>query len=681
MGFESPWLLVGTLGVAVPLLIHLFLRRRAPLVPLDAVMVLVLSGGRTAVRLRLIHALLLATRFGMVLLASVLFSRPFLELPAEPGVASEQALALALVLDNSLSMRLSTDANTAWERARERAHATLRGLPAESEVFVVLAGRPVESHPRAGSGWDPETAASWTSRLGPSWASTDLAGALRQAASLIRSSPRRDRRIVVVSDFFDPALASLTDPAELAGLKVVPIDVGARFPENRAIVEAEARAAPDVSPTHVRVRVVVANGTNRTLQDVVTVRIEHNTAAGRMTCGPGARCAHEFLLGVEGGAFVGQVRLPPDDLPEDDVRWFTLAPRSRNAVLLVNGGFRHREELDATFFLSRALELGAQDGPGFTVTTVRPEDLSPMHLTAVSTVGIVDVGRLQPEQIKALSEFALSGGGVLITVGEGVDPATFGGLYPDLVPAGIRDIVDLGTGRPSPTVSWAASDHPAVSDLLASKGSLASVRVWQYAFLDNGWGAGSRLLASLSNGAPFLVERRTGHGTALTLLTSVDRSWTDLPLRPVFAPFVRKTFRYLAGTGASKSATSVIVGETRFVDVREGERATVGSPSGAGVTLSSPGDFDAIHTAGIYRVDHWSKGEQAPSRTEFFVANVDPAETGLRRLDPLPPALASPAPSGGSAPARPVRKVGMWPYVLTLLLSLFLLEAYLRGKA
>ncbi|HOI11080.1 MAG TPA: BatA domain-containing protein, partial [Myxococcota bacterium] len=106
MGFESPAMLWALPAVAIPLVIHFYLRGRAPTVALDALMHLVLAGGATAMRLRLIHAILLAVRVAVVAVIVLLFARPYLEVPAVVG--SVEPVSFALVIDDSQSMRLAS---------------------------------------------------------------------------------------------------------------------------------------------------------------------------------------------------------------------------------------------------------------------------------------------------------------------------------------------------------------------------------------------------------------------------------------------------------------------------------------------------------------------------------------------------------------------------------------------
>ena len=695
MGFDSPWLLLGLVGVLVPIAIHLHLRRNAPVVVMDAVMRLVLAGGRTRLRLRLVHALLLTSRVAIVTLLALLFARPFLRKPAEAGVAAEHPVAAAIVLDNSMSMRLSAGGETAWARARSQVQKVLAGLPPESDVFVVLAGRPVEVHPTSGSGWDPDFAAAFVARQKPGSAGTDLSGAVRTAARLVRASPRLDRRVIVASDFFDHGQADFPTPEELAGVSTVALDVGpagARHPDaakpgarNRAIVETTVNPAQDAGPSHVRVRAVVLNGSDEPFDDVVTVRIGRNGVARKVDCEPHARCPVEFLIAVPDGALTGEVRLPPDDLPDDDVRGFPLSARDRNAVLLVDGEPRRRPDLDEAFFLSRALGLRVGDDPGFAVTVVRPDEMSPLHLSAVGSVGLLNVPQLLPEQVVALRAFVTAGGGLFVSMGDLVTPNGWSTLAGEFLPAPIRDVVDLGepaAGRAPPAVAWVADDNPAMTGLLAGAGSLSTAGIRHFAVLDDGWPAGTAVLASMDNGLPLVVERRIGRGVVVTLLTSVDRDWSDLPLRPAYAPLVRQVFGWLKDAGGTEARATVHVGEARRIELPPGfDHALVTPPQGPALKLDATDDFTATDVPGAYRVDLYQPGRPDPARTGAFIVETSPDESDLQRVAGVPPALRRDDPATPWATVSRWRKVETWPALLVGVLLLLLAEAYLRGKA
>ena len=49
-----------------------------------------------------------------------------------------------------------------------------------------------------------------------------------------------------------------------------------------------------------------------------------------------------------------------------------------------------------------------------------------------------------------------------------------------------------------------------------------------------------------TRGAPALLERRVGNGRVLLWTSTLDLSWSDLPLKPIYLPFVHQAVRHLA---------------------------------------------------------------------------------------------------------------------------------------
>jgi hypothetical protein len=673
-------MLIALAGLAIPMAIHLRLRRRAPEVSLDAVMQLVLAGGGTVWRLKWIHGLLLGIRVLIVAAVVLVFAQPYLERPAS-GIGGSRPAAFALVLDDSLSMQLSAGGRTPWDRAKSAAMRALSELPPESEVHVILASRSVRAHPGSGRNWDATRATRFVAGLRATRAGTDLPGAMRRAAEHLRSSPIRDRRLAVISDFVDHATEALPSSEELAGIEVVPLDVSTPGPlGNRAILDVTAKPATDLGANHVRIRVEVLNDTEALMREVVGVRVGKSGVAREVECPPRDRCAHEFLLAVEEGILTGDVRIPLDALPDDDVRGFSLAPRSRNAVLLVNGSLGRSPEDDETFFLARALALRVGDDTGFVIATVRPEELSPLHLSAAGTVALVNVTTLAVEQVRALADFVAQGFGLLVSMGDSVDPDARNLPVWDLLPAPPRDVADRGAE--GVFLGLADPDSPVTEGLLDGAGSVAVARVRRYVLLDDGWKEGSRVLASLSNDVPILVERRLGEGRVLAWLTTLDREWTDLPLRPAYAPFVRGLFGALKEAGSQRDGASIRVGEPRFIDVPEGfERVVVTGPAEEQTVLTETGDFMATDIPGVHRLDWYKAGRDSPVRSDAFVVNVDPRESLLRKTRGIPESWMAGSVIPGDGEAAPARKVPLMTYLIVACLCLLLAEAWLRGKS
>jgi hypothetical protein len=63
------------------------------------------------------------------------------------------------------------------------------------------------------------------------------------------------------------------------------------------------------------------------------------------------------------------------------------------------------------------------------------------------------------------------------------------------------------------------------------------------------------VLARFEDGSPALVEARTGKGRVLLFTSSLGPSWNDLPLTPLYLPFIHQMVRY-AGTREEMRGTA-----------------------------------------------------------------------------------------------------------------------------
>src|SRR6266702_2730631 len=133
--FAHPAYLWGLAALALPILVHLFNRRRPRPLAFGAIEFVLRSQQRRVRRLRLRQILLLALRCLLIAGVALALSRPSLE--------PRGAQATALVIDASLSMRYRRGSQTLFARARSEALAALERLgPDEPATVGLCAGNP-----------------------------------------------------------------------------------------------------------------------------------------------------------------------------------------------------------------------------------------------------------------------------------------------------------------------------------------------------------------------------------------------------------------------------------------------------------------------------------------------------------------------------------------------------------
>ena len=94
-------------------------------------------------------------------------------------------------------------------------------------------------------------------------------------------------------------------------------------------------------------------------------------------------------------------------------------------------------------------------------------------------------------------------------------------------------------------------DHP-IFEVFRESGRLAAARVFGYFRSEPRPNA--TVLARYEDGSPALIEANAGKGRVLLFTSSLGPSWNDLPLTPLYLPFVHQMVRY-----AGKSRGRILV--------------------------------------------------------------------------------------------------------------------------
>ncbi len=131
------------------------------------------------------------------------------------------------------------------------------------------------------------------------------------------------------------------------------------------------------------------------------------------------------------------------------------------------------------------------------------------------------------------------------------------------------------------------------------------------------------VLASLTSGDPLLLESRCGGGLVLTMTTSLDRSWTDLPTRSDFVPFLHEAVFYAA---SSRSHRNVDFGEpliARFARMNNSDMR----PDAGPIDEATP---DSANSTVTFKTPGGDTSEVTLSDTSAGKTRIQPLnETGI----------------------------------------------------
>lgn len=333
---------------------------------------------------------------------------------------------------------------------------------------------------------------------------------------------------------------------------------------------------------------------------------------------------------------------------------------------------------DEVFFLATALAAG--QGRRLRVHGLAPDQLEarlrePRPLAGVDVVVLANVRAPAPDAATALTRRVEEGLGLLVTVGERVEARAYNDRLGELLPLRLREAQVVGTapGRTENRTEGLAPAnlaHPALRGLGDDLGLLGA-RTRRLFLLEPDAAREVDVALSFTSGAPALVTRAHGRGRVALLTTSVDRDWTDLPLRPGFVPLVERLVAYLDASQQGAAGAVLQVGEPRILP---GDRAaTVVTPTGERLAAVPDGQGQAVFK------DTWTPGhytvERGPDEPPLrFAVQVDPAES-----DTTPHAVAGPQLAGDEVLAA--ARYPRWRPLVLLVALLLLAESLLRWRA
>jgi hypothetical protein len=688
--FVHPWLLAGALAALLPLLVHLFDRRRPKPRPFAAIAFVLKSHRRTASRLRLKRLLLYTLRTLLLLAVPVALARPQL---IRPGLAAARTLgpaATALVVDRSLAMRFK-ESDRLFSRAKDEARSAVSGLLAEEPATLVACGPDVEA-PLAPS-FDRGRLHDAVEHLEPSYGGADLNRCLDFAAHALEDSPLASKRLVVISAFTQASLRlEAPTPRVKVGEtwvqpEVVLRDVaqGKTLP-NHFLLDVRAEAAPQLGPRMVEVKFTARNVSPTEAGEVpAALELEGRPVAKAFLALPAFGTAQKTLSAraEKGGPVTGAVVLQADGLAEDDRRDFVVEVPRDVRVLVVDGAPSAVRYRDEAFFYEAALNApGSPARP----TLRDPEAAWREKLGDYDLVALLDVPAPTPDVAARLKAFVEGGGGLLLSMGSQVDVDSWNQRLSAVLPRPLRLVKSAGaTGetaaRPARLgeVAW---EHPLFLPFTdkAREGLLAA-RFSRYMLVEGGGqhaAEQAEVLAAYDDGAPALLLARRGKGRVLLFTSTVNRDWSDFAIRTSFLPLVQRSVAFLSGGLEERESVEGHIGQTLRLRPEPGTSvAEVRAPSGAAVPLRLENDGGLLvgpfSEPGIYRPVDASGAAALPP----FAVVLDPAQSDLTRVKPE--ALA--AYFGEEAVRGPVgqaeAKVPVWTWLLVAAALCFFLEGTL----
>ena len=628
MTFLNFALAFGAAACVIPLVIHLLNRRRFEVVQWGASHLLrpVLNTNRK--RIKIEQLILLLTRMAILALLALCMAAPVLT--QWRALSGDAKSSLILLLDNSYSMDAGNHAATNLDIGKKDAGKLIEHGRRGSDVSVVLmAGGKVTGSKSPTT--NRKKAAQEISELPAGFGAADVAQSFESAAKAAPRMQHAKRDLVIVSDFQSndwsgdsaSALGKATELIDAIPIKptVTLMQVGSEVSDNVAITSLDINPAVVASGQRVSIRVNVRNHGDVPYPGIqFQLRVnDKDIAARQLDLGPAEDGQllfhHEFS---EPGSHVVQVTADADSLLADNSMLAVVPVWDRLPVLLVDGAPSSDPLKSETAFLKLALSpflaaAGAASGEDslpradlLHATVTSPGAISAETLQDNRVLVLANVARFTDQQLEAIGVFVNQGNSLLIFLGDQIDLDWYQNKMPAELLAAVPEELstkqlDAQTRRPAfgSGLIHPVSFTPATAKPERANGEKISAEQYDHPALNlfndkrhgnlgegtiNTWyrlqvGGEANVLARLGSGDPLIVEKALGDGRVMTVATSCDDAWNNLPARPFYLPLMQRLVTYLAT--AVEPPRNLSTGQTIVAHLPPGVgTATITTPDG-----------------------------------------------------------------------------------------------------
>ena len=657
MGFLTPLVFVALAGIAVPVIIHMIQREKKNVVEFPSLMFLRRIPYQSVRRRHIRNWPLLLLRLAALALIVTAFTRPFLKTESIAAADAGAAREVVILVDRSYSLGYGDR----WARAVARARDRVNELGAADRASVVFFDTGAEVALRSTS--DKGRLASAISAGKLSASATKYGPALKLAGSILSESALTNREVVLISDFQRSGWLGAEGVRLPDGATLVPISVAAEEPANVSVAPAVMQRTMFSDQERVTVTSGAINRGGSPVSVDVSLEVDGRVIQSRpLKLDAGGSGSVTFDPFTPASKFTrGTVKLPDDRLARDNAFHFVVSPRDRVKVVIA-GGAR-----ESSLYMARALALG--ETPAFDVVQ-QGADPDP---TGAAVVILNDLA-VSPAAAERLAKFVEAGGGLFVALGQRASwPAGV-----EILPAQPGQPVDRTRGTPG-RVGALEYGHPIFESFRAPRsGDFSSARIYNYRGVQAA--AGTQVLARFDDGAPALLERKTGRGKVVMWTSALDVGWNDLALKPVFLPFIHRVAANLASYTQRPSAMTVgdvLPAAPGAVAIGpSGDRLAIPDRTAGVIELRDPGFYEV------------RAGDKDPSPLTV-ASNVDLREADMTPVDPQEVAAGATGRAGGAAAAganatytneERERTQRVWWYVLVAGLALLALETLMANR-
>ena len=582
MAFLNPLFLFGLLATGIPLVIHLWNRRRVVTIDFSSLIFITAAHRENARRFQLRQLLILLLRMAIIALIALALARPFLTLGLP--VASVRAKTdVIIVLDNSYSMAYQDINGIRLDKAKTLATDIIDTLRHGDRAALILMSdipKPVFRQLTP----DIESVTAAINDTETSYRTTNVQPSLELAHEILTESEQLNKEIYLISDFAQNGWANWNRLPNRSGARIALIPVAEGEAHNTSIKEIRPSNQLIGVDLPFQLNVTTVNHSVAPLnQNILTLFIggeKQKTMSFSVAANESLNTTLTYNFSTP-GTHIGYLTLTDDRLNIDNQRYFALDALGEVRVLCVGEQTEyltlalnpHTESRQPSAVSSQQrdfltdrqqLSLRSKHNTMILPTQCTPDEFVTFPLEDYDVIVLADVLTMSRQMSAQLREFTRHGKSIIVFVSDRSNATSYN--EPDNVWWFPAQLGSLLTWTPPQRVQVYEETHP-IFDIFPSDGFSMQYAPQFYNGIALQPSSESNVIARFGDDTPFLVERSQGTSTVLlyncgllvqqttppmesglqTPPTTSTRTTTytnDLLVNPYFLPMLQQSVLY-----------------------------------------------------------------------------------------------------------------------------------------
>jgi hypothetical protein len=548
MSFLNPIFLFALAAVGLPLIIHLLNLRKPKRIQFSTLAFFKELQRTTIRKIKIKRLLLLLLRFLAIICLAMVLARPFLPPSMSTGAPSSQPTLYAILIDNSVSMDRIGSKGPLMDQAKELVDTIVESSK-EGDRFTIQVTN------GEGINESVSTSSQLTRRIDEiqiTKTGSFITERLKSLFSNLEESPFQNKKVYLIDDgsmelqkVLKAQFEEEIEKFSITILNVEQVEVQNTFISS--INSNSTMVGKDI-PFTLEVRVKNA-GNIIAANQFLTLTVEGATI-GQYSLQIEPKETQMFSFEINpntSGSITGVASIEGDGFLADNEYFFSIQVPSKRNILWVS---KNSDNPTNVAYTSTILDAQVNGNNQIDYTGVSVNELSNIDISLYDALILEGLNEVPEYLFTTIQEFVQNGKGLIFLPSETANIQNYN-KFLNLFNAGsfVGVLGEFASFESIAKGSELLEDHPIFSDLFDRETDeqrlvFSEPDIYYYLkFRSNNSGLGLNII-EMNNGDPLLREKQFGEGRVLIYSIGNDPSWSNFPVKPLFAPSYYRTMLY-----------------------------------------------------------------------------------------------------------------------------------------